>query len=122
MGGWATLDSAANAEAIATYNVAAAFANHPMSNVEAISMCEEWFMCYEIDIPIIPTFVATGSMEEIMSPEGVKADFDRIDLEGSAKGSVFANLVGANHYEPMMPESAWTPYQVYFFNCWIKEQ
>jgi dienelactone hydrolase len=110
MGGAASGLNAANADVVNKYNVAAAVALHPAQGGQQAKTT-------------VPTFFATGSIDTIVPPGGVKAMYN---LATGPK--VYAELKGAGHfecqsYEPpaLYPKHRWTPYVVDWFDCYVKK-
>jgi fermentation-respiration switch protein FrsA (DUF1100 family) len=125
MGGGGTLTSASNKTAIKEHNIAAAMAHHPIYNFfEDISLFGNWNPFFgnwnpfpTVGYPIIPTFITTGTDDNICSFKQVYEHF--LNIPSSNK--VLVNLTGADHYEPNEYNCKYITYQSSFFNCWIKQ-
>lgn len=104
MGAFATVLSAANAEAVKKWNVAAAVPLHAGDFLNFKS-------------PVIPTFYTTGSSDTIIPPTSSYSYYQAT----TAKGKVFAELTGANHFEPTnVGPCRLNSYVPSFLDCYVR--
>jgi len=108
MGGGATYHTAGQASAVKDQNIGAAVALHPQTAP-----------LQPISNSLVPIFFGTGSRDSVVSPGSVKSAYSK--TSGVAK--VFAEISGANHFEPMTSPpgpNRHTPYAIAMFDCHLK--
>jgi hypothetical protein len=97
MGGGGTLDSLADTSSIATYNIAAGVALHPVTT-EVMAEAEEKGDDYygDIGIPTIPTLIFSGTDDILCTYQNMLPNFEA----QTSEGRVLANVRGGDHGAP----------------------
>lgn len=104
MGGGATYHSAAQQEAITTYNIGAAIPMNPQIQLANLQ---------PITDSLVPIFFQTGSADTTVRPASVREAYDK--TTGVPK--VFAEIKGSPHLEPTSGKNRFKEYSIAFLNC-----